>query len=244
MFNFFSKKREPRPLFFSTDIHCHVVPGIDDGSPDVATSISLLENMNRWGIKRVIASPHITYSTFENTPETIAEAFGRLKKGAEEKGLPVELSYSAENRIDDLFLKNFAEGKLLALPGNILLVENSYMQEPWNLDQLLFEMQVKGFKPVLVHPERYPYYFNKKDRYEAIHNAGTAFQVNVLSLAGYYGKAEKKIAEYLIDKGLVDYLGTDIHRHAHIQAIDTYLASKDYDKHRDALEGRILNDTI
>lgn len=244
MFNFFSKKREPQQLFFSTDIHCHVVPGIDDGSPDIPTSLSLLEQMQQWGLKRIMASPHITYGSFENTPETIAEAFGSLKKAADEKGLGLELSYSAENRIDDLFIKNFAEGNLLTLPGNILLVENSYMQEPWNLDQLLFEVQVKGFRPVLVHPERYPYYFSKKDRYETIHNSGTAFQVNLLSLAGYYGKGEKKVAEQLIEKGLVDFLGTDLHRAAHVKAINEYLASKDYEKHRAALSGRILNDSI
>lgn len=244
MFNLFGKKRQPQPLFFNTDIHCHVVPGIDDGSPDVETSISLIEQMAKWGLRRIIASPHITYTTFENTPETIADAFAELKAAADARNLGVELSYSAENRVDDLFIKNFEGGSLLTLPGNRVLVENSYMQEPWNLDQLLFDLQVKGFLPILVHPERYTYYFGKKGRYEAIHDAGTAFQVNVLSLAGYYGKAEKKTAEQLIEKGLVDYLGTDIHRQSHIDAINAYLASKDYEKHRAALEGKIKNNAI
>lgn len=240
MFNFFSKKRNPQPLFFQTDIHCHIVPGIDDGSPDLETSLNLLEQMKGWGLKRIFASPHITDGSFENTAETISEAFGPLKEAAE----GIELNYSAENRIDDLFYKNFNEGKLLTLPGNILLVENSFMMEPWNLDQLLFETQVKGYRPVLVHPERYNYYYGKKDRYETIHNAGTAFQINILSLAGYYGKAEKKIAEYLIEKGMVDYLGTDLHRQSHADAITAYLSSRDYEKHRAALEGRILNEEI
>ena len=244
MFNFFSKKREPQKLFFDTDIHCHVVPGIDDGSPDISTSLELIEQMSKWGLRRIIASPHITYGSFENTPVIISEAFSELEKAAKERGINVELSYSAENRIDDLFLKNFAEGTLLTLPGNLLLVENSYMQEPWNLDQLLFEIQVKGFRPILVHPERYSYYHGKKGRYENIHNAGTAFQINLLSLAGYYGKGEKKVAETLIEKNLVDYIGSDLHNKSHVEAISQYLASKDYEKHRAALEGRILNNNI
>lgn len=244
MFNFFSKKRERQPLFFSTDIHCHVIPGIDDGSPDVATSVELLEQMSSWGLKRILASPHITFGSFENTPEIIEKAFTELKTAVEERGMDIEIGYSAENRIDDLFVKNYEEGRLLTLPGNILLMENSYMQEPWNLDQLLFDVQVKGFRPVLVHPERYTYYHSKKDRYTAIHDAGTAFQVNLLSLAGYYGKEEKRVAEFLIEKGLVDYIGTDLHRAGHVKAIDEYLASKDYEKHRAALQERILNDRI
>lgn len=244
MFNFFSKKRQPQPLFFNTDIHNHIVPGIDDGSPDVETSVELVEKMASWGLKKILASPHITYGTFENTPQTISEAFDKVEKAVRERGIDVELGYSAENRIDDLFIKNFGEGNLLTLPGNIVLVENSYMQEPWNLDQLLFDMQVKGLRPVLVHPERYSYYYGKKDRYETIHNAGVDFQINILSLAGYYGPAEKKIAEHLIQKGFVDYLGTDLHRRAHAQAISEYLASKDYEKHRAALDGKIQNDKL
>lgn len=244
MFNFFSKKRDPQQLFFNTDIHCHIVPGIDDGSPDVDTSVSLLEEMSRWGLKRIIASPHITYGSFENTPQIISDAFALLKEAADSRGISISIGYSAENRIDDLFIKNLEAGSLLTLPGNFLLVENSYMQEPWNLDQLLFDIQVKGYRPVLVHPERYSYYYTKKGRYENIHNAGIAFQINVLSLAGYYGKSEKKIAETLIEKDLVDFLGTDLHHASHVKAISEYLASKDYDKHRSALEGRILNDKI
>lgn len=244
MFNFFSRKAEPQPLFFTTDIHCHVLPGIDDGSPDVATSVELIEGMQRWGLKRIMASPHVTDGTFENTRATADAAMARLQAELTARGNSVELSHSAENRLDDLFLKNLADDALMVLPGNRLLVENSFMLEPWNLDQILFDLQVKGFRPILVHPERYSYYYSKKDRYETIHNNGTEFQINVLSLAGYYGRDEKKFAEYLIEKGWVDYLGTDLHRPSHIEAINKYLASKDYLRHRQALEGRIGNDAI
>ena len=244
MFNFFSRKREPQKLFFKTDIHCHVLPGIDDGSPDVDTSVELIERMQKWGIERILASPHITFGTFENTAEIMDGAMAQLQSRLTELGNPLRLSHSAENRVDDLFMENFAAGKLITLPGNRLLVKNSFIQEPWNLDQLLFDLQVKGFRPIMVHPERYSYYYGHKERYKAIHEAGTAFQINLLSLAGHYGKDEKRIAEYLIEQGMVDYIGSDLHRDSHADSIDRYLASKDYERHRAALEGRIHNDEI
>lgn len=244
MFNFFSKRREPQQLFFSTDIHCHVLPGIDDGSPDAATSAELIERMQGWGIRRIFASPHIAYGTFPNTPETIAASLAELKDNLVKRGNDIFISNSAENRIDDLLLKNLADDNMLTLPDKRILIENSFMQEPWNLDQLIFDLQVKGYRPILVHPERYSYYYNKKDRYTTLHGAGAAFQINLLSLAGYYGRDEKRFAEYLIDQGLVDYIGSDLHRHSHADAIDAYLASKDYLRHRDKLQGRIGNDAI
>lgn len=244
MFSIFKKKLEPQPLFFKTDIHCHVLPGIDDGAPDAATGADLVQEMQKWGIDRIIASPHITYGTFDNNAATTDAAMAELQAELDRRGCTVQLSHSAENRIDDLFIKNYEQGTLITLPGNRVLVENSFFQEPWNLDQLLFDLQVKGFRPILVHPERYSYYYGKKDRYATIHNGGTAFQINILSLAGHYGRDEKRFAEYLIEQGLVDYVGTDLHRASHVESINRYLASKDYLRHRDALAGRIGNDTI
>ncbi len=244
MFNFFSKKRQPSKLWFSTDIHCHILPGIDDGSPDVDTSVELIERMQQWGVKRIFASPHVTYGTFENTPDTVAVAREALQAELTDRGNDLVLSNSAEYRIDDLFLKCVENGELMLLPGKRVLVENSFMQEPWNLDQLLFDLQVKGLSPILVHPERYSYYYGKKDRYKTIHDGGTSFQINLLSLAGYYGKEEKRMAEYLIENDMVDYIGSDLHRASHADAIDRYLASKDYERHRSALEHRIANDDI
>ena len=85
------------------------------------------------------------------------------------------------------------------------------MQEPWNLETLIFDLQVKGMQPILAHPERYSYYYNRKDRLKELHKTGLMFQINLLSPAGAYGKAERKAAEYLIKEGLVDFIGTDLH---------------------------------
>lgn len=241
MFNFFSRKREPQPLFFNTDVHCHVLPGIDDGSPDAEVSVELIGRMAAWGIERIVASPHVTFGTFENTAESVAAARDALAAAsAGKEGFPAVENW-AEYRIDDLFLKRLEQNDLMTRPGGFILIENSFMQEPWNLDQLVFDLQVKGLRPVLAHPERYTYYYNKKARYRALHDAGLLFQINLLSLADAYGGAEKHIAEYLIENDMVDFVGSDLHRRRHADAIDAYLASKDYLKHRAALDGRLLN---
>ncbi|MDE6110006.1 MAG: hypothetical protein K2L99_03625 [Muribaculaceae bacterium] len=243
MFNFFSKKETPR-LWFSTDIHCHVLPGIDDGSASVEESIQLIERMQGWGISRIFASPHVTRNTFENTPETIAAARASLQSALDAAGNPLVLSNSAEYRLDDLFDEHRSRGMLLTLPGNRLLIENSFMQERMDIEQLVFDLQMDGYVPILVHPERYHYYRTSPSRYRTLHDAGARFQINLLSLAGHYGKDEKRTAELLIEQGLVDYVGTDLHHAPHADSIEAYLGSRDFRRHAAALQNTIKNDAI
>lgn len=231
-------------MFFTTDIHSHVVPGIDDGSPSVERSVELVGRMKEWGLEKLIVTPHVTQDTFENTPEIIEEAYGNLRRGLDEAGVDIEMDHSAEYRIDEMFVEQLEAGMVRRLHGEFLLVENSYIQEAYNLDQILFSISMKGFRPILAHPERYMYYYGKQNRYDELHGKGILFQVNLLSLAGFYGKEPKKIAEMLIDKGYVDFLGTDLHRRTHADMITKYLGSKDYRRHREKLEGRIMNDDL
>lgn len=244
MFNFFSRKKDPIKLPFVTDIHCHIVPGVDDGSPDAETSADLVERMMQWGITRIIATPHVTEASFENTPDILDPAFAELQEEVKRRGINIDLSRSSENRLDGSFKTLLDEGQIQPFPNNYILVENSFVQEPWQLDKLLFDLRIKGFFPILAHPERYLYYSRENpERYDVLHHAGTLFQINVLSLAGYYGKHEKKVAEMLIEKGYVDFLGTDLHRRSHADAIDAYLTTNDARRHAEALKGRIKNDT-
>ncbi len=242
LFNIFSKK-EPIQLPFATDIHCHILPGVDDGSPDVETSVSLVERMHAWGIRRIIASPHVTEATFENTPDILDPALDELQTELARRGNDIPVSRSSENRIDDFFREMLGKGMIVPLPNDYLLVECSFIQEPWQIDQFLYDLKIKGFRPIMVHPERYFYYHGRDNhRYEQLHDAGTLFQINVLSLAGAYSKIEKKVAEELIERGYVDFLGTDLHNHRHADIIDRYLTTSDARRHARALQGRILND--
>lgn len=244
MFNFFRKKNQEKPrMFFQTDIHCHLVPGIDDGQKTAEGAADLVAHEKSWGINRIICTPHITQDTFENTPETIVPAFEKLQAAVREAGVEINLDYSAEHRLDGFFIDQLEKGNIRPFPNNYLLVENSFVQEGWNLDQTLFDITLKGFRPILAHPERYLYYFDKPQRYVQLHSSGTLFQINLLSLAGYYGRNEKKIAEMLIEKDLVDFVGTDMHNHRHCEAIEAYIGSKDFSRHAAKLQGRILNDS-
>lgn len=116
-------------MFFTTDIHSHVVPGIDDGSPSVERSVELVGRMKEWGLEKLIVTPHVTQDTFENTPEIIEEAYGNLRRGLDEAGVDVEMDHSAEYRIDEMFVEQLEAGMVRRLHGEFLLVENSYIQE-------------------------------------------------------------------------------------------------------------------
>ncbi|MCM1163424.1 MAG: hypothetical protein NC339_04165 [Muribaculaceae bacterium] len=243
IFNIFSGRKEAIKLPFSTDIHCHIVPGVDDGSPDAETSADLVERMQAWGIRRIIASPHVTECSFENTPDILDPALEELHAELQRRGNGINVSRSSENRIDDYFRDLLAAGQIKTMPDDYILVENSFIQEPWQLDQFLYDLRIKGLRPILAHPERYPYYHEHNlSRYDELHHAGTFFQINVLSLAGAYGKQEKKVAEKLIEKGYVDFLGTDLHNMRHAEIIDKYLTTSDARKHYAALSGRLMND--
>ena len=91
MFGWFKKKKVDSRLPFPTDIHCHLVPGIDDGSKSVESSVELLQHMQQWGITRIIPTPHVTEDTFENTPATIDPAYGALVAGANDSGIEIEI---------------------------------------------------------------------------------------------------------------------------------------------------------
>lgn len=242
MFNFFSKSKTPLKLWFSTDIHCHVIPGVDDGSPDAETSVQLVERMADLGLTRIIATPHITDITFPNSAETLNPAQAELDEAMRQHGLTdVTVTHAAENRIDDLFNSNLKAGTVITYPNNWLLIENSYVQEPWELESLVFDLQVRGYKPILAHPERYLYYHRTPQRYEVLHRT-LPFQVNLLSLAGYYGRDERRMAENLLERGMVDFIGTDTHGMRHLDCLREYLTTRDARRHAAAL-ARIGNDT-
>lgn len=160
-FSFLSRKSEPARLPFRTDIHCHILPGVDDGSPDVETSVELVKRMRNWGLDRIIATPHITEATFPNTPDVLDPALHELEDALKNAGVDVELSRASENRIDDFFRSELAAGQITTFPNRYILVENSFIQEPWQLDQFLFDLKIQGYNPIMAHPERFHYYFEE-----------------------------------------------------------------------------------
>lgn len=246
--SFFSKlfgnNKEQVKLFYNTDIHCHILPGVDHGSQSVEQSLEMLRAEQEMGISRVILTSHVTAVTFENTQESLMKAYDVLKKAVAEAGLDIELRVSAEYRMDEYFDKEYAADHLIPMPGNHILLENSFQQELMNLNELLFDMQVKGYKTILAHPERYSYYSRRRKRYEELHNAGARFQVNILSFTGYFGEEARESALWFAHNEMIDYLGSDMHNLKHAHIIMDYLNSKEWKKLSKIIEPTVKNDMI
>lgn len=208
-----------------TDLHSHLLPAVDDGVQDTATSIHFMRQLQTWGIRNFITTPHIKSERFENSTTTLQPAYEHLQAAMRAEGLDVPLKYAAEYYLDETLQARLAQ-PLLTLQGKLLLVEVSmaYRQAP--MYQWFFELQTAGYQPVLAHPERYMYMHEDFSQYETIRSKGVHMQVNLLSLAGYYGKPIQKIAERLVDAKLVDYAGTDLHHHRHLEALETLSKSK------------------
>jgi protein-tyrosine phosphatase len=223
MFNFFKSKRPAdlaTTLPVTMDIHSHILPGIDDGARDIETSLNLIQGLYDIGIRRSIATPHIIGDMYRNTPETINDALEKTRRACKAANIEVELSAAAEYMLDDHFmelLKN--KSPLLTLHKNILLTEISYSTEPLNLEGIVAGIIAEGYKPLLAHPERYFFYHRNHEHYPYLKSLGFHLQVNLLSLTGYYGSGVKKAAKYIIEKGLADLVGTDLHHRHHLAAL-------------------------
>lgn len=241
MFNFFKKKETNLTLTglpVSTDIHSHVLPGIDDGSPDIDTSIKLLKGLQDLGIKRMVATPHVIADLYRNTPETINNALALLKPAMEREQVDIELTAAAEYMMDDYLVKLLrSDERLLTIHNNIVLTEQSYATPTVNLNEIAFIMVSLGYRPIMAHPERYGYYHGDYEAYMHLKDMGFMLQVNLLSLTGYYGKAVAKAAKYILDNDMADFVGTDLHHERHLdmlrspgnlQLFHRYLSSKTY----------------
>lgn len=222
MFSIFKKKLPESPDFSGlvTDMHSHMLPGIDDGSPDAETSLVLLKGLEDLGFSNFVCTPHIYQDLYKNDAVTIGGAKTRLQRALQEESKTTPIHAAAEYFMDDHFEKLLeTKTPLLPLWGNKVLVEFSFVSAPFNYKEILFEMQMNNYQPVLAHPERYTYFGNNKKIYEEIRTAGCLLQVNMLSLIGYYGKPTQELAQYLIKNKLVDLLGTDLHHVRHLEAL-------------------------
>ncbi|HAO46582.1 MAG TPA: hypothetical protein DCQ97_06625 [Chitinophagaceae bacterium] len=225
MFSFFKKKRTEedihQPLPVVTDIHSHILPGIDDGAPDVESSLVLIQGMMNLGIRKFIATPHVIGDLYRNTPQTINTALEETKAACKKAGLAVEISAAAEYMIDDYFLELLRnKSPLLTLHSNIILTEFSYSTPPGNVEAITAGIIAQGYKPILAHPERYHFYHHNPDIYHHLKEMGFHLQVNLLSLTGYYGKSVRKAALFIIQKNLASLVGTDLHHKYHLAAFN------------------------
>lgn len=226
-FNLF-RRSEKSGQFISSDMHAHVLPGIDDGAPDVQTSVDLILGLERLGVKKITATPHIYKELYPNNRETIEEALMSARQALSEIGCSVVLDAAAEYMLDDHFEDILKHGDLLTIDSDKVLVEMLAFAPPPQLDNYLFILQTKGYTPIIAHPERYAFMRNNKKQYHDLHDRGCILQVNLLSLTGHYGHEIKETAHYLIKNKLVSLLGTDLHHQKHLDLLTKYSTDKNF----------------
>ena len=206
----------------SCDLHSHLIPGIDDGVKDMDGALAMIRGLSSLGYKKIITTPHILRDIYPNTPDTIGSGYETVAAELKRQQIPVEFSTAAEYLMDDYFDGLLDSNEpLLTLKDKMVLVELSFVVAAINLKEMLFKMQIKGYQPVLAHPERYLYFGANKDWYDQIRGTGCLFQVNLLSLGGYYGKSSLELAKWLVKKKYVDFLGTDLHHERHLTFLRT-----------------------
>ena len=246
MFSIFKKKASQPPDLSGlvTDMHSHLIPGIDDGATDPDNSIVLINGLMELGYQKFIATPHILWDIFKNNKATITPAYENLKSVLAENNIKVPIKFAAEYFLDYHVEEQIEdEIPLLTLKDNWVLVEFSFVSAPLDLKEKLFSLQMSGYQPVIAHPERYTYFGRTKEKYEELKEAGYFLQVNLLSLTGYYGKIPQEIAMMLVKNKLVDFLGTDLHHERHLHALQSATNLTDTVKFLQD-SGTLLNPTL
>jgi protein-tyrosine phosphatase len=221
--NLFSRRKQLDPLDLSllgADMHSHLIPGIDDGSKTMDESVEMISRLANLGYKKIITTPHVMSDFYRNSSERILLGLDALTKELAERKIHVGIEAAAEYYCDEHFEKLVEEDDILTFGDNYVLFELAFAQEPSNLNRVLFNLQMAGYKPVLAHPERYMYYHGNYSKYKDFVDKDILLQVNLNSLGGAYGPPTKKIGERLLDDGLVSFVGSDCHHSGHIDLME------------------------
>ncbi|MGD9493511.1 MAG: tyrosine-protein phosphatase [Bacteroidales bacterium] len=221
--------RKPELIGYSvieTDIHSHYLPGVDDGCKETEESLLLLKRMYECGFRKIFCTPHIQSEYYRNSRENILPVFDKLRDAVSDAIPGLELDVAAEYLIDDGFERKVKEGLIFLGNNKHVLVELSYFNPFPKFRNVLQDILMKGYTPVLAHPERYLYWPVEESVFEDLHAAGVLFQVNLPSICGYYGPEVRKRAFDMIEKGFVSLAGSDIHNVHYADAVCDGLNNK------------------
>lgn len=226
LFSFLKSKPQLEPVDLSvlgTDLHSHLLPGIDDGAKTMDHALGMLAKFEELGYKKVITTPHIMQGAYNNTSEIILGKRDELREAAAEFGLQLQIEASAEYYFDETLFDRIKTNDLLPFNGNCILFECSFRNEPSQLEELVFALKSCGYQPVIAHFERYFYYHESLKVAKRLRELDVWIQLNLNSLTGHYGPEVKKQGEALIREGLVDVAGTDCHRIEHLHLLENHL---------------------
>lgn len=211
----------------NTDIHSHLLPGIDDGAKSIDHTIGMLRKMEDLGFKKLIFTPHVMSGVYDNTSEIILNKLAKVQQVITELEINLEVDASAEYFFDETLFKRIATRDLLPFHKNHILFEFSFHTKPDRFEELIFQLNTAGYQPVLAHFERYLYFHNKPEVLRQLKDLGCMIQANWLSFTGHYGPEVKKQAQFLAKQNAIDVLGTDCHRIQHLEILENFLKSKE-----------------
>ena len=207
-----------------TDCHCHILPGLDDGARSMEESVALARRQVSWGFRKAVCTSH-RVGKYPNQPDAVTATCALLQEELRRQGVPLELTPSMEYRlIPETWPETLREGWLLPWEGNHILIELP-IHKASRIGDIVPEDEIRrlldmGYQPVLAHPERYLYL--DEGRYRSLKAAGALFQRNVGSLEGLYGEAVSLRARALLDAGMFDTLGTDLHNKQYADFFDGF----------------------
>jgi len=171
----FSKKAVLPPMDLGrlkADMHSHLIPGIDDGAETVKASIELIEALHELGYTKLITTPHIMSDYYKNDANIINEGLETMRAELIKRNIPVELDAAAEYYLDYEFESKIDGKELMTFGDNYVLFEISFLNEPEQLDSVVFKMRTSGYTPVLAHVERYPYWYGDATQFEKLATMG------------------------------------------------------------------------
>ncbi|MCA6077956.1 tyrosine-protein phosphatase [Fulvivirga sedimenti] len=221
--DFFGKTGEnsPQRSCLKTDIHSHLLPGIDDGVESFEDSLALIRRFSALGYERLITTPHVMHDFYRNDAETIRNLAGELQHKIRESGIPITLEAAAEYYLDEGLMEKLENNEdLLTFGKNYLLFETSFINKPIYLEEFIFKCTSQGIVPVLAHPERYAFVHQEPGLLGELASRGVLLQINANSISGYYSKEVKKLTRKLIDQGMVNFVGSDCHSEKHMKRLE------------------------
>jgi len=245
MINWFSKfwKKDLDPIDFSilkTDMHSHLIPGIDDGAQTMDESLELISALKDLGFSKLITTPHTMSDVYRNTPESINVGKGKVQQKLQELKINISFEAASEYYVDFEFQNDIGKKEFLVFGAKYILIEFPFMEAPKNIEDIIFQLQLQGYNVVLAHPERYLYYTLKD--YEKFTQKGVFLQLNLLSLVGYYSTEVKKQAEKLVNADLISFVGTDCHNMRHAQILKECFINPLW--HKLSQSEKLLNKTL
>lgn len=219
IFNLFKSKPTLKELIPNgfVDIHSHILPGIDDGAKDVNQSLELIKEIKKLGFSKIIGTPHTYNGIYDNTNDTISKSYQSLSNKLNSN---LNITFASEYMIENSLIERVKKKTILTLKDNYVLVEMSFIAPPINLYDIIYEIKVNGYIPILAHPERYLFIDSLKEFFK-LKKYGCLFQANLLSTTDYYGVNVRKNLDRLLKNNAIDFVGSDIHHTKHIEAFES-----------------------